>query len=480
MAEKPYFPLSVRQNRDIIMLDKMERALSDLQDTDVSFSEIRNEVRTSTRIYVTNASLRDFSRRGKAGTVARVLVGECWGQATSTDEVTSSLLKELLETATRMAKHNASHSRKKIDLSEVKAIQKQVFQKMKEDPESVSDEEKAKIVFEIDKAQEIDERVVNTNSVYQDTKKHTLLANSEGTRLEWDEIRTYVIAQSVAKEGTNTQFDYEVKDSLSGFELVRNLDPSEFGAKCAEGAVNLLSAEKPPSGEMTVVVDGNIAGLIAHEVCGHASEADEVVKGRSFLTDKVGVKLAAEGVFLVDDGTLDGLVGSFPFDSEGTRSSRTSIIENGVYSGYLHTLETSAIMGVKPTGNGRAEDYNRRIYARMTNTFFDKGDWTKSEIIEDTKNGLYLIKGTSGMEDVVGGGVQATCLKGYIIKNGEIGQLLRGMSITGQVLEILKTVDAVGDTLEFSGGTCGKGEEDFVPVTSGGPHMRVRIVVGGG
>ncbi|TXT57579.1 MAG: putative enzyme [Candidatus Thorarchaeota archaeon] len=146
----------------------------------------------------------------------------------------------------------------------------------------------------------------------------------------------------------------------------------------------------------------------------------------------------------------------------------------------MHTLESAILMGVNPTGNGRAQDYNRRIFARMTNTFFDSGDWKNEEIIEDTKDGLYVIKATSGMEDVVGGGVQASALKGYIIKNGELTQLVRGMSLAGKVLDILQSVDAVGKTLDFSGGTCGKGEEDWVPVSSGGPHMRAEIIVGGG
>jgi TldD protein len=116
----------------------------------------------------------------------------------------------------------------------------------------------------------------------------------------------------------------------------------------------------------------------------------------------------------------------------------------------------------------------------MSNTFFDKGDWKDDEIIADTKDGLYVVKASSGMEDVVGGGVQCSALKGYIVKNGEVTQLVRSMTLAGKVMEILKTVDAVGNQLKFFSGTCGKGEEDFIPVSSGGPHMRMEMVVGGG
>jgi TldD protein len=351
---------------------------------------------------------------------------------------------------------------------------------VKEKPRGVPDEEKLRLVMDLDRAQKTDDRIVNTNSVYADSERVYRMVNTAGSSLEWDEIRTVVSVQPVAREGSRTEFDFGVESGLAGFELARGTDPNVFAAKAGRGAVSLLSADKPPSGELTVVMDSDICGVIAHEVCGHASEADEVVKKRSFLTGLVGSRVASDNVSLLDDATRPGLTGSIPFDSEGTQASKTYIIRNGVYAGYLHTLETSSIMGVVPTGNGRAQDFNHRVFARMTNTFFGEGDWKNDEIVEDTRNGLYVSKATSGMEDVVGGGVQASALKGYLIRNGQLGELVRGMTLTGRVLDMLKTVDAVGNTLGFHGGTCGKGEEDFVSVSTGGPNMRAKIVVGGG
>ena len=462
------------------MLDVMGKAVDTIDDPAVSFADMRHQDLATTSIMVVNGALRRLSRSTKAGTVARVLVGECWGQSSITEPFSLGILENLLSKAVKMAKHNAQHSRMKINLSGIPVHQETSWQETKEDPSNIAEEEKLDFVMDLDKAQKVDEKIVNTNSMYADSKVIYRLANSEGSRLEWDETRTRVAVRPVAKDESKVQYDYAIKSGLAGYELVRVLDPNEFASKCARDAIDLLSATKAPSGEVTAVVDGDIAGLIAHEVCGHASEADEVVKKRSFLSDLVGVEVGTDQVSMVDDGSIPGLLGSFPFDSEGTPSSRTTIIENGIFRGYMHTLETAAVMGTNPTGNGRAQDYNRRIFARMTNTFFDKGTWNNQEVIEDTKDGLYIIKTHSGMEDVVGGGVQATSLKGYIIKNGELTQLVRQLAIAGNVLEILKTVDAVGNELEFSGGTCGKGEEDWVPVTSGGPHMRMQLVVGGG
>jgi len=229
-----------------------------------------------------------------------------------------------------------------------------------------------------------------------------------------------------------------------------------------------------------VIIDPDVAGLLAHEVMGHASEADEIVKKRSFLTGVVGKKVGSELVTMVDDGTVPGAYGTIPFDSEGTPSSKTIIIENGVYKGYMHNLETAAIMNVKLTGNGRAQDYNRRVWVRMTNTFFEKGDWDLEEMISETKKGLLALKALSGMEDPVGGGFEARVLKGYIIENGEKKNFVRSFTLTGKALDILKTVDAVSKDFTLHGGSCGKGEEDFVPVSTGGPYMRAKILVGGG
>jgi TldD protein len=242
----------------------------------------------------------------------------------------------------------------------------------------------------------------------------------------------------------------------------------------------MLSAKRCPSGETTCITDPMISGLLAHEVMGHASEADEIVKKRSFLSNVVGTKVASDLVTMVDDGTLDSAHGYIPFDDEGTRSSRTVIIDRGEYQGYMQSLETAAEMRVKPTGNGRAQDPHRRVFVRMTNTFFEAGDWKLEEMIEGIKHGVLTDRAISGMEDPVGGGFEAKALRGFLIENGEVTDMLRGFTLTGKALEILKTTDAVGKKLELDGGTCGKGVEDFVPVSSGGPHCRSRIILGGG
>ncbi|MFX0107468.1 MAG: TldD/PmbA family protein [Candidatus Hodarchaeota archaeon] len=462
------------------MLDIMAKAIEQISDSEVAFADIRQESRIGTNLLVVNGALRRFNRANRGGTVARVLIGESWGQASTTYSLTPSLINELLTDALKMAKANSKHSRKRIDLSDMTPSEKTVWQSVKEDPATVSTEEKIQLVMDLDKAQRIDDRVVNTNSMYDDRKNIIRLVNSQGSSLEWDELRLRAIVNPVVREGERMHYDYDYVGGTGGYEMVREGDVIEMAEKTSKGALELLGAEKPPSGKMNVVIDGELAGIVAHEVCGHGAEADEIVKERSFLTGMVGKRVGTDLVTMIDDGTVPGKMGTIPFDSEGTPASKTFVIENGIFKGYMHTLETAFLMGTAPTGNGRAQDYNRRIFARMTNTFFGPGDWTDDEIISDTKDGIYVKKGMSGMEDVVGGGVQVTALKGYLIKNGELTQLVRSTALAGKVLDILATVDAVVKNLGYSGGTCGKGEEDFVPVSTGGPHMRAEIIVGGG
>ncbi|TXT57582.1 MAG: hypothetical protein BAJATHORv1_10284 [Candidatus Thorarchaeota archaeon] len=192
-----------------------------------------------------------------------------------------------------------------------------MWQKVKEDPISVSASEKLDIVMELDEAQKVDDKVVNTNSVYSDGKRVYHLVNTLGTRLAWDEIRTILMVQPVVRDESTVQYDYAIRSGSKGYELVREIDPVDFAGTCAHSALKLLEAEKPPSGKLKVIMDGDVAGLIAHEVCGHASEADEVVKERSFLTGMVGKKIASDMVTMIDDGTLEGPQGRIPFDSEG-------------------------------------------------------------------------------------------------------------------------------------------------------------------
>jgi len=463
-----------------VTLEELQKAVDLTLKLGGEFADARFETKKVRQIGVVNGSIRSFNSSRGSGVAIRVKSGGAWGLA-STTTIDSGSLKEAARRAFELAKRSSNYSDRKISLPEIKAHKKAVKAKVKISHEDVDTEEKLGFVRALDSAQaEADKRIVNRTANYGESIRNYELVNSIGSEIQWNEIRTSIIVSSVASEAGKQESSFHRKYGTVGYELVKETDPNEFGRRVAKEAVELLSAAKPPSGFMTVIVDPDIAGLLAHEVMGHASEADEVLRQRSFLSNAVGKRVGSELVTMVDDGTVERAYGTIPFDSEGTPSSRTMIIENGAYKGFMHSLETAGEFHSKPTGNARAQDYNRRVFVRMTNTFFEPRDCALDEIIEDTKQGLLAVQGISGMEDPVGGGFQARVLKGYLIKSGQKKDLVRGFTLTGNALDILKTVDMVGKGFLLGGGHCGKGEEDFVPVTSGGPHMRVKIIVGGG
>lgn len=463
---------------EIPMMERLSKSVEKTMEMGAHFADARFEDRKTATILVVNDELRDYQDLSNRGVGIRALVGGSWGQ-TSTSRLDTESLLEAAERAVRIAKHSAEKVKKEVSLDSVKPTRKSIAARVKKNPKDVDSESKLSFTMDLSKSQKVDDRVVNTNSRYGERIYDFLLVNSLGSELEWEEIRTLAVASSVAAEGNKREFSYDVVDGTRGYELIEEIDPNEMGEKVGSESVELLHAKRPPNGMMTVVADPDISGLLAHEVMGHASEADEVVKERSFLTQMVGRKVGSDLISMVDDGTYPGANGTIPFDSEGTPSAHTQIIEKGVYRGFMHSLETASEMGVDPTGNGRAEDFSRRIWVRMTNTYFEEGSDNLDEMIGETKEGVLTSKAMRGMEDPVGGGFEAVALKGYIIKNGEVTDPIPSFTLTGSALDILNTVDMVSKEFKISGGTCGKGEEDWVNVSSGGPFIRAKIVVGG-
>ncbi|MGD1060450.1 MAG: TldD/PmbA family protein [Methanomassiliicoccales archaeon] len=458
------------------MEDLLIKAVERMRDRGAKFCDARMQSVKSMQIQVVDGAVRSLNTTRSGGVCFRSRSNGAWGYAScpSMDEA------EVLAAA-EAAVHNAQGgtAKGKEELKGIITIGR-VRAEVGKHPDDVPLKAKLALALDLDRAQRVDRKIVNTNALYLESVKNNEVVNSLGTSVEWEEVRGRLMAQAIASDAGRTEIFYDITDGTKGFDMFEAIDVEEIGRTTATEAVKMLKAKKCPSGLLPCITDSAITGLLAHEVMGHASEADEVVKKRSFLTPMMGKKVANPQITMLDDGTYEGAHGRIPFDDEGTPSSRTVIIDEGVYKGYMHSLETSTEMGVRPTGNGRAESTSRRVFVRMTNTFFAPGDWRLDEMIEDVKYGVLTDKAISGMEDPVGGGFEAKALRGYMIENGRVTDMLRGFSLTGKALDILKTTDAVGNRLELDGGTCGKGIEDFVPVSSGGPYCRSKIILGGG
>ena len=461
------------------MADPWSAVLRALESAGATFGDVRTEDRRAYAVRMANGQIENVNEMRRSGWGVRAFVDGAWGYASGTSAKSSDLVAAAKK-ATAIARADAAAGVPKTKLRGIPSGSKTYKAALRIEPADIGGEEKVALARELCNAMAGD-RIASTSAFFNEAEQRCELANTAGARVAWREVRVRLGGQVIAQEGDRQEMAVEIKDAGAGWEFIKTIDPVAFGQEMGREARERLKAIKPPGGLQTVILDPDAAGLLAHEVMGHASEGDEIVKQRSFLSKVVGKRVGSQLVTMYDDGTLPGGHGTIPVDSEGTPAHKTTIIDRGVYHGYMQSLETAGSLKVKPTGNGRAQDFGRRVWVRMTNTYFAPGTDSKDGIVEDTKDGILTKGWISGMEDIVGGGFQAVTQSGFLVKNGELADRVRGMTLTGKALAILKSVDRVSKEFTTQGGTCGKGEaDDFVPVGTGGPFMRAKVVVGGG
>ncbi len=302
-----------------------------------------------------------------------------------------------------------------------------------------------------------------------------VLLTSEGSELRQAIPRVSFVCKPIAKGRGRIDYDYLVEGGVGGSERLDGVTV-ESVRECAESSVGLLEAVKPLSGRVTAVLDGDVAGVLAHETFGHGTEADQVMRERSFLAPLLGERLAGEEVGVVDSSVADGGWANLFFDDDGVKASETVLMEGGVFKSLLHDRVTAAELGAELTANSRTESFKTKRFVRMTNTFFTPGSWELEEMVGEVKEGMILEKNMFGMEDPLGGGLQCTSKKGWIVRDGERRERVSRVAISGNIVDLFGSIDAVENERGFriNIGSCGKGTEDFVHAGTGGVHLRVR------
>ncbi len=247
-----------------------------------------------------------------------------------------------------------------------------------------------------------------------------------------------------------------------------------------QALVNLTSIPAP-AGEMTVVLGPGWPGILLHEAIGHGLEGDFNRKKTSAFAGLLGERVAAPGVTVVDDGTLDGRRGSLSIDDEGTPTHRTVLIEDGILKGYMQDRQNARLMGVAPTGNGRRQSYSSPVMPRMTNTYMLGGDKDPGEILASVKKGIYASNFGGGQVDITNGKFVFSCTEAYLIEDGKLGAAIKGATLIGSGPESLTRVSMIGNDMKLDTGigTCGKNGQS-VPVGVGQPTLRLDgLTVGG-
>ena len=248
-----------------------------------------------------------------------------------------------------------------------------------------------------------------------------------------------------------------------------------------KAALTNLDSRAVAAGEMTVVLGPGWPGVLLHEAVGHGLEGDFNRKGSSTFAGRIGQRVAAKGVTVLDDGTLPDRRGSLNVDDEGHASQRNVLIEDGILKGYIQDTMNARLMGVKPTGNGRRESYAHVPMPRMTNTYMLNGDKTKDEIVGSIKRGLYATNFGGGQVDITSGKFVFSASEAYWVENGKILYPVKGATIIGNGPEALKRVSMIGNDLALDSGVgvCGK-EGQSLPVGVGQPTLRIDgLTVGG-
>jgi len=255
----------------------------------------------------------------------------------------------------------------------------------------------------------------------------------------------------------------------------------DYAAQAVHQASVNLAAEPAPAGAMTVVLGSGWPGILLHEAIGHGLEGDFNRKGSSAFSGRIGERVAAKGVTVVDDGSIPNRRGSLSVDDEGNPTQRTVLIEDGILVGYLQDTLNARLMGGKPTGNGRRESFAHMPLPRMTNTMMEAGDRDPREIIASVKNGLYAANFGGGQVDITSGKFVFSAAEAYLIENGKITRPVKGATLIGNGPDVLTRVSMIGNDLALDPGvgTCGK-EGQSVPVGVGQPTVRIDGMTVGG
>ena len=347
-------------------------------------------------------------------------------------------------------------------------------------PHSVDYQDKIKIMKTAYKsAKEYSTDISQVSISYTDKEQNVLIANTEGLYIEDNRVRTRLGITSVASRGNENQTGFEGPGACKGFEIFEDIDPEYYGKEASRVAYTMLNAKNCPAGKMTVAIDNGFGGVIFHEACGHSLEATSVAKGNSVFTDKIGEQIASTKVTAIDDGTLTNHWGSANIDDEGNPTQKNVLIENGILKSYMVDKLNGRRMNMAPTGSSRRQSYKFAPTSRMTNTYIAAGTDKVEDIIKSIDDGLYAKKMGGGSVNPVTGEFNFAVSEGYLVKNGEIKEAVRGASLIGKGSEVLMNIDMVGDNLAQAQGMCGS-SSGSVPVNVGQPMIRVsEITVGG-
>jgi TldD protein len=470
MTDSPFRPFETLLDRDAAL--RHLRAATDGADD----GELFLERRRAEALSFDDGRLRTASYDASEGFGLRAVRGEVTGYAHSSD-ISATALARAVETA-RLAVGEGGAT--------LAAGPEPTNRRLYTDADPIAGAGfpvKIETLREIDAfARDLDPRVVQVTASLAAAHQEVVILRPDGQELRDTRPMTRLtVSVIVEAQGRREQGSAGGGGRLGMDGLI---DPADWQARAREAlriALVNLSAEDAPAGVMDVVLGPGWPGILLHEAIGHGLEGDFNRKGSSAFAGLMGQRIAAPGVTVLDDGTLPDRRGSLTFDDEGTPSHRTTLIEDGILTGYMQDRQNARLMGVAPTGNGRRESYAHAPMPRMTNTYMLGGDASPGDLVAEMKDGIYAVGFGGGQVDITNGKFVFSCTEAYRVKNGKVGAPVKGATLIGDGATALQQIRGLGNdmALDPGMGTCGK-QGQWVPVGVGQPSVLIGgLTVGG-
>jgi TldD protein len=441
----------------------------------VDFLSIRLEQAEGTDIALRGEKIETLSEGTSLGGQIRACYKGGWGFAAFND--LSTTITQRLEEAISAARIVGDSETLLAPVESVEAVCQ--IPLTKTDPRLVSLAEKKALCDRYNQILRSCDRSITTTSVrYSDSTQKIILATSEGSLIEQSWADLEMRFSATARNGETVQTGRETTGSRRGYEDLTNLDRQVEEA--AKRAIDALSLPTVKGNTYTVVIDPILTGLFVHEAFGHLSEADMAYENPDLLeVMSMGRQFGCPQLQIFDGAAPEGHRGSYYYDDEGTPATTTQLIKDGVLVGRLHSRETAGKLGEQPTGNARCLNYHYPPIVRMTNTWIERGTTPVKDLFQDIKEGVYARNWLGGMTN----GEMFTFSAGeaWMIRNGEIAEQVRDVTLSGNVFKTLANIEAIADDFYWDeSGGCGKGGQSGLAVGCGGPSLRIKNVVVGG
>jgi TldD protein len=441
---------------------------------DADYADLRYEIKKEIKVVFNGKELTTVTSNSTDGYVLRVLKK---GGLSSVAFTKRGDTDNAIQSATRNALLISKSIKKPVRFAVTEVIEDTFMPELDEDPRGIILNEKLELLKKYNNIPLNYKNILTTNMLYNEVIREKYFLNTEGTRIKEDLVTNGIRGLITSSDGNIFQNIRVGFGGGDGFHSLRNQE-EEFENKTSI-VIDLLKAKPIRGGVYNVVLNPDLAGVFTHEAFGHFSEADLIEDNPSMREKmKIGAKLGNDIVNIIDDPSLPGQLGFYKYDDEGVRARPTQLMKDGVLIGRLHSRRTAAEFEEPLSGHCVAEDYRYAPIIRMGNIFIEPRKNTFNNILGALGDGVYILDAKGGQTS--GENFTFGAQYGYIVKNGNLGEMIRDINISGNLYRTLENISLVGDDLELSKvGGCGKGQMN-IRSTNGAPHILINNLIIGG